>query len=185
LYRCKSYRINKVKGQLGFPQKTKSPSGATTGGIPPPRKNGPFFRKSSQARQVRLDLSRGQIQAEREQPSGKDARAGDSLRLQQDTTLLPRLRTSGPLVKSNLSTSNSPKQRKRAAEQRDKRNKNITSIYKMFQTSSCSLHGHVVPTLTLKQKRARRPVVFRLEGRRRRERLGTRSRRSPRQAYQQ
>jgi hypothetical protein len=97
----------------------------------------PLFRKNSRARQVRLDLSLGQIQIEREQPSGKDACAGDSVHLQQDTTLLPRLWTSGPLVKSNLSTSNSPKQRKRAAEQRDKRNKNITSIYKIFQTSSC------------------------------------------------
>jgi hypothetical protein len=93
----------------------------------------PFFCKNSRARQVHLDLSLGQIQAEREQPSGKDTRAGDSLCLQQDTALLPRLRTSGPLAKSILSTSNSPKQRKRAAEQHDKRNKIFTSIYKMFK----------------------------------------------------
>jgi hypothetical protein len=32
-FRCKYQQINKVKGQLGSPQKTKSPSGATTGGI--------------------------------------------------------------------------------------------------------------------------------------------------------
>jgi hypothetical protein len=81
----------------------------------------PFFRKNSRARQVHLDLSLGQIQIEREQPSGKDARARDSLRLQQDTTLLPRLWTSGPLLKSNLSTSNLPKQREKAAEQHGKR----------------------------------------------------------------
>jgi hypothetical protein len=30
-----SIKMNKYKGQLGFPLKTKSPSGATTGGIPP------------------------------------------------------------------------------------------------------------------------------------------------------
>jgi hypothetical protein len=36
-----STEINKYKGQLGFPLKTKSPSGATAGGIPP--KNGPIF----------------------------------------------------------------------------------------------------------------------------------------------
>jgi hypothetical protein len=41
LYECKLHRTNKVKGQLGFPLKTKSPLGATTGGIPP--KNGPIF----------------------------------------------------------------------------------------------------------------------------------------------
>jgi hypothetical protein len=86
------------------------------GGIPPPRKNGRFFRKNSQTHQVRLDLILGQIQIERGQPSEKDARVGDCLRLQQDTTLLPRLWTSEPLMESNLSTSNSPKERKRVAE---------------------------------------------------------------------
>jgi hypothetical protein len=119
LYRCKYFRINQVKGQLGFPQKTKSPSGATAGGIPPP--NGPIFCKNSQARQVRLDLSLGQIQAGREQPSGKDARAGDSLRLREDMALLPRLWTSGPLVESNLPSPNSTRQRK--TERSNQRNK--------------------------------------------------------------
>jgi hypothetical protein len=84
MYRCKSYRVNKVKGQLGFPQETQVTLGGYYGGIRP-RKNGPFFRKNSQARQVRLDLSLGQIQIERGQPSRKDARVGDSLRHQQDT----------------------------------------------------------------------------------------------------
>jgi hypothetical protein len=41
-----SIKINKYKGQLGFPLKTKSPSGATAGGIPPPQRNGPIFRKN-------------------------------------------------------------------------------------------------------------------------------------------
>jgi hypothetical protein len=44
----KTNKSIKVKGHLGFPQKTKSPSGATTGGIPP--KMAPFFHKNSQAR---------------------------------------------------------------------------------------------------------------------------------------
>jgi hypothetical protein len=43
--RCKNQQVNKVKGQLGFPKKTKSPSGATTGGIPPPQKWSHFFAK--------------------------------------------------------------------------------------------------------------------------------------------
>jgi hypothetical protein len=38
----KNQQVNKDKGQLGFPQKTKSPSGATAGGTPPPQ-NGPIF----------------------------------------------------------------------------------------------------------------------------------------------
>jgi hypothetical protein len=37
-------RINKVKGRLGFPLKTKSPSGATAGGIPPPKKWSHFLQ---------------------------------------------------------------------------------------------------------------------------------------------
>jgi hypothetical protein len=37
------HRINKAKGRLGFPPKTKSPSGATADGTPPPKKNGPIF----------------------------------------------------------------------------------------------------------------------------------------------
>jgi hypothetical protein len=46
---CKNQQVNKVKGQLGFPQKTKPPSGATAGGIPS-QKMVPFFRKNSQVR---------------------------------------------------------------------------------------------------------------------------------------
>jgi CO/xanthine dehydrogenase FAD-binding subunit len=45
----KSNKSIKVKGQLDFPQKTKSPSGATTGGIPPP-KNGPIFSQKVRER---------------------------------------------------------------------------------------------------------------------------------------
>jgi hypothetical protein len=64
------------------------------GGIPP-EKMVPFFRKNSQVRQLRLNLSLGQDQIECGRPSEKDARAGYRLRLQQDTALLPRLWTSG------------------------------------------------------------------------------------------
>jgi hypothetical protein len=46
--KCKYQQVKKVKGQLGFPQKTKSPSGASTGGIPPPppKKWSHFFAKN-------------------------------------------------------------------------------------------------------------------------------------------
>jgi hypothetical protein len=47
--RCKNQQVNKVKGQLGFPQKTKSPLGATARGTPP-KMWSHFFAKSSQAR---------------------------------------------------------------------------------------------------------------------------------------
>jgi hypothetical protein len=54
--------MNKHKGQLGFPLKTKSPSGATAGGNPPPPKMVPFFRKKPlQMYQVRLDPSSGEL----------------------------------------------------------------------------------------------------------------------------
>jgi hypothetical protein len=43
-FKCKYQQVNKVKGQLGSPQKTKSPSGATTGGTPP-EKWPQFFAK--------------------------------------------------------------------------------------------------------------------------------------------
>jgi hypothetical protein len=46
-FRCKYQQVNKVKGQLGSPQKTKSPTGATMGGMPPPppKKWSHFFAK--------------------------------------------------------------------------------------------------------------------------------------------
>jgi hypothetical protein len=122
----------KLKGNLAFPRKPSHPRGLLRGASPPPEKTVPFFCKNSQVRQLRLNLSLRQVQAEREKPSRKDTRAGDSPRLQQDTTFLPRLWTSGSLVKSKLSTSDFPKSRKRVAEQRNKRNKDTTFIYKMI-----------------------------------------------------
>jgi hypothetical protein len=134
-----SFELIMLKGNLAFPREPSHPRGLLRGASPP-KKMVPFFRKNSQARQVRLDLSLRRIQAGHEQPSGKDARAGDSLHLREDTALLPRLWTSRPLVESNVPSSNLPRQRK--TERRDKQNKNITSIHKMFRTSNCSLHGH-------------------------------------------
>jgi hypothetical protein len=115
------FKLIKSKGNLAFPRKPSHPRGLQRGHAPP--QNGPIFCKNLQARQVRLDLSLGRIQTGREQPSGKDARAGDSIRLREDTALLPCLWTSGPLVESNLPSSNSPRRRKRTMERCDKRNK--------------------------------------------------------------
>jgi hypothetical protein len=49
-------KLIKAKGQLGFLQKTKSPSRATAGGIPPPQKMVPFFRKKF-AKHAKYDLT--------------------------------------------------------------------------------------------------------------------------------
>jgi hypothetical protein len=93
--------MNKVKGRLGFPQKTKPPSGATAGGIPP--KNGPIFRKNpSQKYQVRLDPSSGRTYTGCERLKGEEA-LGDSLRLRQDTALPPRRFAYKLLVRTNFS----------------------------------------------------------------------------------
>jgi hypothetical protein len=53
--RCKNQQINKAEGQLVFPQKTKSPSGATAGGTPP-KKNGPIFSQKIRKR-AKCDLT--------------------------------------------------------------------------------------------------------------------------------
>jgi hypothetical protein len=90
----------------------------------------PFFRKNSQVRQLRLNLSLGQTQIEREHPSGKDARVGDSLCLQQDTALLPCLRTSGPLAKLKLTASDLPKSRKEQQSGKTSEMKSFTYIYR-------------------------------------------------------
>jgi hypothetical protein len=132
LFRCKYQQVNKVKGQLGSPQKTMPPSGATRGASPP-EKMVPFFSQKFASSPTTLNLSFGQFQIERGQPSGKDARVGNSLRLQQDTTLLPCLWTSGPLVKSKLSTSDFPKSRK---EQRNGMTSEIESFTYIYRNVS-------------------------------------------------
>jgi hypothetical protein len=122
-------KLIKLKGNLALPRKPSHPLGATTGGIPH-EKMVPFFRKNSQVRQLRLNLSLRQVQIERGQPSGKDVRVGDSLRLQQDTALLPRLWTSGSLVKLKLSTSDLPKSRKEKRNDVTSETKSLTYIYR-------------------------------------------------------
>jgi hypothetical protein len=122
-------KLIKLKGNLALPRKPSHPRGLLRGASPP-EEMVPFFRKNSQVRQLRLNLSLGQVQIERGQPSGKDARVGDSLRLQQDTTLLPRLWTSGPLAKSKLSTSDFPKSGKEQRNGVTRETKSFTYIYR-------------------------------------------------------
>jgi hypothetical protein len=185
----KTNKSIKVKGQLSFPQKTKSPSGATAGGIPP-KKWSHFFRKklaSSQTCKERFNLSLERVQAGRRWPGGKDARARDSLRLHEDTALLSCLRPSRLLTKLNFPQ---PKltQAKEKTEQRDKQNKKHhlnLQVFGHLKSSLDYLHGHTAQTLTLKQKRAQRPVIFSPGSRRRQERRRIGSPRSLWRASQQ
>jgi hypothetical protein len=122
-------KLIKLKGNLAFPRKPSHPRGLLRGASPP-EKMVSFFRKNSQVRQLRLNLSLRQTQVERGQPSGKDALVGDSLHLQQDTTLFPHLWTSGSLVKSKLSTSDLPKSRKEQRNGVASEIKRLTYIYR-------------------------------------------------------
>jgi hypothetical protein len=95
-------KLIKLNGNLALPRKPSHPRRLLRGAPP---QNGPiFFAKIRKCANYASNLSLRQVQAEREQPSRKDARDGDSLRLQQYMALLPRLWTSGSLVKSKLST---------------------------------------------------------------------------------
>jgi hypothetical protein len=61
-------------------------------------------------------------------------------------------------------------------EQRDKQNKKHylhLQVFKHLKRVLVYLHGHMAQILTLKQKRARRPVIFRLGAHRRQERRRT------------
>jgi hypothetical protein len=100
----KFHRINKVKGQLGFPSKTKSPSRATMGGAPTPKKMASFFRK---IRCKRAKYASTQILGESTRDTSsqraKQARVKDSPRLQQDTPLPPRRFAYKLLMQAKLS----------------------------------------------------------------------------------
>jgi hypothetical protein len=94
-----------VKGNSAFPRKPSHPRGLLQGPPPPPKKWSHFFAKNSTCRRAKVcfDLGLERIQAGRGWPSGKDARARDSLCLREDTTLLSCLRPSGPPTKIELS----------------------------------------------------------------------------------
>jgi hypothetical protein len=96
-------KLIKLKGNLAFPRKPSHPRGLLRGA--PPQKMVPFFAKNSTRKHAKVcfDLGLERIQAGRRWPSRKDARARDSLRLREDTTLLSCLRPSGLLTKTELS----------------------------------------------------------------------------------
>jgi hypothetical protein len=57
-------KLIKLKGNLAFPENQVT-LGGYHGGHPPPERMVPFFRKNSQVRQLRLNLSLGQDWIER------------------------------------------------------------------------------------------------------------------------
>jgi hypothetical protein len=125
-------KLIKLMGNFALPRKPSHPRGLLRGESPP-KKRPHFSQKFASTPTTPQHLNLRQIQAEHNRPSGKDARAGDSPRLQQDTTFLSCLWTSGSLVKSKLSTPDLPKSRKRVPEQHGKRNKDGVLFTKYFK----------------------------------------------------
>jgi hypothetical protein len=85
------FELIKSKGDLAFPRKPSHPRGLLRGASPPPKKWSHFFAKTRKHAKYDSNPSLGRIQAGHEWPSGKDARVRDSLRLREDTALLPCL----------------------------------------------------------------------------------------------
>jgi hypothetical protein len=76
----------------------------TLGGYyaPPPPENGPIFSQKSTRGKYGSTSASSKIRTGCRQPSGKDARVRDSLRLREDTALLSCLRPSRRLAKIEL-----------------------------------------------------------------------------------
>jgi hypothetical protein len=103
----------KVKGQLGFPQKTKSPSGAIAGGIPP-KKMVPFFRKKIRKR-AKYDSTLASSEFRRG-TGGQAERTREPEIAYAYARIRPFSLASGPAGYSRNRTSpnpNSPRQRKK------------------------------------------------------------------------
>jgi hypothetical protein len=77
-----NFTLNKVNGDLAFPPKTKSPSGATAGGIPP--KNGPIFSEKLHCKCAKYVSTQtlSEFTQDASGQQGEDTRVGDSPRLQ-------------------------------------------------------------------------------------------------------
>jgi hypothetical protein len=89
-----------IKRATRLSPETQVTLGGYYGGTPP--KMVPFFRKKPTRAKYASTLASSKIQTRRGWPSGKDARARDSLRLHEDTTLLSCLRPSRLLAKIEL-----------------------------------------------------------------------------------
>jgi hypothetical protein len=90
-----------IKRATRLSPETQVTLGGYYGGHPPPP-NGPvFLKKSTRAKYVSTSAS-SIIRTGRRQPSGKDTRVRDSLRLREDTSILSRLRPSRRLAKIEL-----------------------------------------------------------------------------------
>jgi hypothetical protein len=95
---------NLMKRATRLSPETQVTIGGYYGGHPPPKKWSHFFAKKKQltrAKHVSTSAS-SKTGTGRRQPSGKDARARDSLRLREYTALLSCLQPSRPLAKIEL-----------------------------------------------------------------------------------
>jgi hypothetical protein len=106
----KTNKSIKVKGHLGFPQKTKSPSGATTGGIPPKWPH--FFTKIRKRAKYDSTLASSEL---RRGAGGQAERMHEPGIAYASARIRPFPLASGPVGYSRNRTSpnpNSPRQRK-------------------------------------------------------------------------
>jgi hypothetical protein len=94
---------NLIKRATRLSPETQVTLGGYYGGHPP-QKWSHFFAKKKQLTRAKyvFTSASSKIRTGRRQPSGKDARARDSLRLREDTTLLSCLQPSRPLAKIEL-----------------------------------------------------------------------------------
>jgi hypothetical protein len=162
-----------IKRATRLSPETQVTLGGYYGGHPPPPKMVPFFRKKPTRAKYDSTLASSKIQTGRGWPSGKDARARDSLRLHEDMALLSCLRPSRLLAKIEL-----PKlkfaQAKEETKQCDKTT-NTIRFHKCLKQNVCLFTWPRGPYTNIQTKRAWRPAIFRPAERQRQQRPETRT----------
>jgi hypothetical protein len=168
-----------IKRATRLSPETQVTLGATTGGIPPPKKMVPFFAKSPRA----LSMTRPEPRAKFKQ--GADDLAERACKPEiayASTRIRPFSLATGPvgcLRKSNSPNSNLHKRRKK--QNSAMKTTSTIHFHKCLKQNVAYLHVHMAHILTYKQKKgAWRPAIFRLEERRRQRRLETGTPRRPR-----
>jgi hypothetical protein len=144
----KTNKSVKVEGKLGFPQKTKSPSGATAGGIP--QKNGHIFSQKIRIRKrAKYNSTLGSSEFRRD-AGGQAERTPEPETAYTSVRTWPFSPASGPA--SCLRNRTSPTQThpcKGKIEQHDKRNKKHYSnlqVFKHLKKSLVYLHDQTAQT---------------------------------------
>jgi hypothetical protein len=171
-------KLIKLKGQLGFPLKTKSPSGATAGGTPPQKKLSHFFAKNSIRKRAKYDSTLASSEFRRG-VGGQAERTREPERAYASARIRPFSLAFGP---AGYSRNRTPPTRihpsKGKTEHRNKREKKCylnLQVLQYFKSLLVYLHGHAAQITNIQTKKAKCPAIFRLGARRRQERRGTRT----------